>query len=194
MAQDRPKRTAAAESDRSGSPRRSSGFGPRSAEGVHFVPNDGGRFPLCGSWRSNWNHTDDVDRATCPQCRARLAAPSDSPMVSGGESKMPDTISVVHLDTGLVTAFTNDTVTSDVPADIAEHTTEASLDEAGHLHYLGGDGRDHVCQVITRMLGDRAPSDVCLLPAPVTGSERSGWSLLEVCVLEPRPAGRGLLR
>ncbi len=40
---------------------------------VHFLPNDGGRFPLCGSWRSNWNHTADPERATCPECRARLA-------------------------------------------------------------------------------------------------------------------------
>jgi hypothetical protein len=49
--------------------------GPRSEEGIHFVPNDGRRFPFCGSWRSNWNHTDVPERATCPQCRARLAAP-----------------------------------------------------------------------------------------------------------------------
>jgi hypothetical protein len=41
--------------------------------GIHFVPNDERRFPLCGSWRSNWNHTADPERATCPACRARLA-------------------------------------------------------------------------------------------------------------------------
>lgn len=40
--------------------------------GVHFVPNDGRRFPLCGSWRSNWKRTEDADRATCPACRTRL--------------------------------------------------------------------------------------------------------------------------
>jgi hypothetical protein len=40
--------------------------------GVHFVPNDGRRFPYCGSWRSNWKRTEDADRATCPECRSRL--------------------------------------------------------------------------------------------------------------------------
>lgn len=42
--------------------------------GIHFMPNDGRRFPLCGSWRSNWNQTSDPERATCPQCRALLAS------------------------------------------------------------------------------------------------------------------------
>jgi hypothetical protein len=54
----------------------------RVRDGVHFVPNDGRRFPICGSWRSNWNHTGDSDRATCPECRERLA--SRSPPGSGG--------------------------------------------------------------------------------------------------------------
>jgi hypothetical protein len=48
---------------------------PRDVAGIHFVPNDGRRFPFCGSWRSNWNHTGDPERATCPQCRVRMAAP-----------------------------------------------------------------------------------------------------------------------
>ena len=39
---------------------------------IHFMPNDGRRFPLCGSWRSNWNHTADPESATCAECRARL--------------------------------------------------------------------------------------------------------------------------
>ena len=43
--------------------------------GIHFMPSDGRRFPLCGSWRSNWNQTGDPERATCPQCRASLASP-----------------------------------------------------------------------------------------------------------------------
>jgi hypothetical protein len=39
---------------------------------IHFMPNDGRRFPLCGSWRSNWNYTADPESATCEECRARL--------------------------------------------------------------------------------------------------------------------------
>jgi hypothetical protein len=39
----------------------------------HFLPGDGRRFPLCGSWRSNWNHTGELDRVTCPECLARVA-------------------------------------------------------------------------------------------------------------------------
>ena len=45
----------------------------RDGEGIHYLPNDNRRFPICGSWRSNWNHTGEADRATCPDCRARLA-------------------------------------------------------------------------------------------------------------------------
>jgi hypothetical protein len=48
--------------------------GPYSEGPIHFMPNDGRRFPMCGSWRSNWNHTADADGATCLCCRARLAA------------------------------------------------------------------------------------------------------------------------
>jgi hypothetical protein len=51
---------------------------PRLREGIHFVPN-GRRFPICESWRSNWNHTGDADRATCPECRARLAPRTPQP-------------------------------------------------------------------------------------------------------------------
>jgi hypothetical protein len=47
--------------------------GLRDGEGIHYLPNDNRRFPICGSWRSNWNHTAEADRATCPDCRARLA-------------------------------------------------------------------------------------------------------------------------
>ena len=137
------------------------------------MPSDG-RFPICGSWRSNWNHTGDAERATCPQCRVRLAAVA-----------APRTVSVVHVDTGLIVDQTSETLTSDVPADLAEQATEASIDTTGHLHYVGLDGRAHVCDATTRKLGDRAPSDVCLLPAPTMASERTGWSLLDVCVLEP---------
>jgi hypothetical protein len=46
--------------------------GQPSEGGVHFVPNDGRRYPFCGSWRSNWKRTEDADRATCPECRTRL--------------------------------------------------------------------------------------------------------------------------
>jgi hypothetical protein len=47
--------------------------------GVHLVASEG-RFPLCGSWRSNWNRTVDPDRATCPHCLQRLIAPpGDTP-------------------------------------------------------------------------------------------------------------------
>lgn len=156
-------------------------------EPVHFVPNDGRRFPICGSWRSNWNHTGDADRATCPSCRARLVALAPAPSEAARElPAVADTISVVHMDSGLVATFTNETMTSDVPADIAEGATEVSLDEAGRLHYLGIDGSPHACPAITRILGDRVPSDVCLLPARAQ-SDRTGWSLLGVCVLEPRP-------
>jgi hypothetical protein len=155
---------------------------------VHYVPNDGRRFPICGSWRSNWNHTGDAQRATCPSCRARLAArapaSAEAPLP---QATMPDTVAVVHMDSGLVAVLTNDTLTSDLPTDISDDATEASLDEAGHLHYLGGDGSPHVCEATTRMLGDRAPSDVCLLSSSVAQRERTGWSLLEVCMLEPRP-------
>lgn len=66
---------AAASSDAAARP------APRVRDGVHFVPNDGRRFPICGSWRSNWNHTGDPDKATCPECRARLA---QSPSAAGG--------------------------------------------------------------------------------------------------------------
>jgi hypothetical protein len=48
--------------------------GPLLDGGIHLLPNDGRRFPICDSWRSNWKHTDNPDRATCPQCRARLAS------------------------------------------------------------------------------------------------------------------------
>lgn len=48
----------------------------RSDGGIHFLPRDGRRFPICGSWRSSWSHTGDADSATCPHCRARLLEPS----------------------------------------------------------------------------------------------------------------------
>ena len=43
--------------------------------GVHLVVNES-RFPVCGSWRSNWNRTDDPARVTCPECVLRLAVPA----------------------------------------------------------------------------------------------------------------------
>ena len=49
----------------------------RIRDGAHFFPNGDRRFPICGSWRSNWNYTRDPDRATCPECRARLASQSE---------------------------------------------------------------------------------------------------------------------
>ena len=58
----------------------------RLRDGVHFVPHDGGRFPICGSWRSNWNQTADPDRATCPECLARLA-PRSPPRPGAAEEK-----------------------------------------------------------------------------------------------------------
>ncbi len=57
--------------------------GSRVKDGVHYVPKDGGRFPACGGWRSNWNHTGDPQQATCPECRARLAATPTAPGPSG---------------------------------------------------------------------------------------------------------------
>lgn len=50
------------------------------AEQIHYMPADGRRFPLCGSWRSNWNHTPDPDSATCKECRSQLAAGTPPPV------------------------------------------------------------------------------------------------------------------
>jgi len=51
--------------------------------GVHFLPNDGRRFPFCGSWRSNWSQTSNPDRVTCPQCRACLTVARKLPAPEG---------------------------------------------------------------------------------------------------------------
>jgi hypothetical protein len=69
---------ARAGSDLSGPPRDAPAR-PLLDGGIHLLPSDGRRFPICDSWRSNWKHTDDPDRATCPQCRARLASRSTLP-------------------------------------------------------------------------------------------------------------------
>jgi hypothetical protein len=46
--------------------------------GVHLVLNEE-RFPVCGSWRSNWSRTADPARATCPQCVRCLETPGNDP-------------------------------------------------------------------------------------------------------------------
>lgn len=45
---------------------------------IHYLLNDGRRFPVCGSWRSNWGHTHNPERATCPYCRETLTHPPPS--------------------------------------------------------------------------------------------------------------------
>jgi hypothetical protein len=98
------------------------------------------------------------------------------------------TIAVVDVDTGLIAEMSRETMTSDVPADIEERATEASLDENGHLHYAGLDGRVHVCEATTRKLREREPSDLCFLSAPSAGGDRTGRFVLHLCVLEPTTA------
>jgi hypothetical protein len=106
------------------------------------------------------------------------------------ETTMRSTIGVVDFDTGLIARTSGETMTSDVPPDIAERATEASLDESGRLHYAGLDGHVHVCEVTTRKLGERQPSDYCFLWPATAGSDRNGRCVLHLCVIEPGPDGR----
>src|SRR5690242_1458256 len=52
-------------------------------------------------------------------------------------SEMADTICIVHLDTGLVDERSSDTLSADMPVDIADEAMRASIDRSGHLHYRG---------------------------------------------------------
>jgi hypothetical protein len=97
-------------------------------------------------------------------------------------------VSVVHVDTGLVTERTSDTVSSDLPADMSEDALDASIDSAGHLRYLATDGTFHVCEATPRRLGDRAPRELCLLPVRPAEGDGADWSALEVCALDPAAA------
>ena len=98
---------------------------------------------------------------------------------------MAHNICIVHVDTGLVDERSSDTLSADLPLDIADEATTASIDRSGHLHYVGADGRARVCDVMTRRLADRDGADVFLLPVLAKEGDRHGWVPLNVYVLEP---------
>lgn len=98
---------------------------------------------------------------------------------------MPHTICIVHVDTGLVDERSSDTLSADLPQDIADEPTRASIDRSGHLHYVGADGRARVCEAMTRRLADRDGADAFLLPAHAREGDRHSAVPLNVCVLEP---------
>lgn len=98
---------------------------------------------------------------------------------------MAPIICIVHVDTGLVDERSSDTLSADLPLDIADEATTASIDRSGHLHYMGADGRARVCEVMTRRLADRDRADAFLLPAHAKEDDRHGWVPLNVCVFEP---------
>jgi hypothetical protein len=102
---------------------------------------------------------------------------------------MAHTIYIVHVDTGLVAERASDTLTSDLPSDIDGEATRAAIDQSGRLHYMGADGRAHVCEATTRSLGERATSDTFLLPGRARGGDAGAWVPLNVCVVEPALPG-----
>lgn len=45
----------------------------RNAVAHYGVQRNGAMRPLCLSWRSTWNRTREVEKVTCPHCRAALS-------------------------------------------------------------------------------------------------------------------------
>jgi hypothetical protein len=93
-------------------------------------------------------------------------------------------IPVVDLSSGIVEEISPDTVTLDVPADLDERASQASLDDIGRLHYAGTDGMERTCGAEPKQLSQRRLGETCLVRTAEGEGDRHGRRLFHLSILE----------